>query len=236
MKSRLGRSTLSGAFDRDGDDLEPSASAMLVRLMLLPAIVGVLFFGGVYWLRLQVATGGGAPESTAVVQVHLLPRPDPIPISVAAPAQSAAIGVPSPANGPTEAPASMSNQTLAALPSEAPAVSEPAAPSTSLHSANDAAPSAATLEFTNTLLRHIARFQRYPKGAERQRLQGTVRAVFSVSRGGKLLGAWVKASSGKVVLDQAAIDTLRRAQPLPAIPAALPDPIKIELALGFDPP
>jgi protein TonB len=236
MTSSLGRNTLSGAFDRDGDDLEPSASAMLVRFMLLPAIVGVLFFGGVYWLRLQVAAGGGAPESTAVVQVHLLPRPDPIPIPVAAAAQSASISVPSPANGPTEAPAAMSNQTLAALPSVAPAVSEPTAPSTSLRSSSDAAPSSATLEFTNALLRHIARFQRYPKGAERQRLQGTVRAVFSVSRDGRLLGAWVKTSSGEVVLDQAAIETLRRSQPLPVIPSVLPDPIKIELALGFDPP
>lgn len=235
MKSSLGRNTLPGAFDRDGDDLEPSASAMLVRLMLLPAIVGVLFFGGVYWLRLQVATGG-APESMAVVHVHLLPRPDPIPIPVAAAAQSAAISVPSPANGPTEAPAAISNQTLAALPSEAPAVSEPAAPSTSLRSSNDAAPSSATLEFRNALLRHIARFQRYPRAAELKRLQGTVRAVFSVSRDGRLLGAWVKTSSGEVVLDQAAIETLRRAQPLPVIPSALPDPIKIELALGFDPP
>ncbi len=63
-----------------------------------------------------------------------------------------------------------------------------------------------------------------------------MRAVFSVSRDGKLLGAWVKTSSGEAVLDQAAIDTLRRAQPLPVIPSALPDPIKIELALGFDPP
>lgn len=224
------------AFDPDNNAPEQSPSTELWRLMLVPAVVGVLFIGGVYWLRLQVATGGGAPETTAVVQVHLLPRPDPIPVPVAPVTQPAAVSVPNPTSGQTEAPAALPNRTLAALPTEAPSVSEPAVPSTSQPSSTDAPPSSATLEFRNALLRHIARFQRYPRAAEPKRLQGTVRAVFSVSRDGKLLGAWVKTSSGQAVLDQAAIETLRRAQPLPVIPSALPDPIKIELALGFDPP
>jgi protein TonB len=51
----------------------------------------------------------------------------------------------------------------------------------------------------------------------------------------RVLGAWIKTSSGQQVLDQAAIDTIRRAQPMPAIPSGLPDSLKIEVALGFDP-
>jgi protein TonB len=226
---------LPETIDPEGNDPEPSSSTELLRLVLFSAIVGMLFIGGVYWLRLQVAAGGGAPESTTLVQVHLLPRPDPIPVPVAPATLSAAISVPNPTSGQTEAPAAVANQTLAALPTEAPTVSQPAVPSTSQPS-SDASSTPATLEFRNALLRHIARFQRYPRAAELKRLQGTVRAVFSVSRDGKLLGAWVKTSSGEAVLDQAAIETLRRAQPLPVIPSALPDPIKIELALGFDPP
>ncbi len=226
----------SDAYGPDGNEPEPSASTELLRLMLFPAIVGMLFIGGVFWLRLQVEAGGGAPESTTVVQVHLLPRPDPIPIPIAPATQSAVVSVPNPTSGQTETPAAVANQTLAALPTEAPTVSEPAVPSTSQPSSTDASSTPATLEFRNALLRHIARFQRYPRAAEPRRLQGTVRAVFSVSRDGKLLGAWVKSSSGEAVLDQAAIETLRRAQPLPFIPSSLPDPIKIELALGFDPP
>ncbi|WP_213737823.1 energy transducer TonB [Bradyrhizobium sp. dw_411] len=225
----------SETIDPEGNDPDPSSSTELLRLVLFPAIVGMLFIGGVYWLRLQVAAGGGAPESTTLVQVHLLPRPDPIPVPVAPATLSSAISVPNPTSGQTEAPAAVANQTLAALPTEAPTVSEPAVPSASQPS-SDASSTPATLEFRNALLRHIARFQRYPRAAELKRLQGTVRAVFSVSRDGKLLGAWVKTSSGEAVLDQAAIETLRRAQPLPVIPSALPDPIKIELALGFDPP
>ena len=227
-----GHDPSSSAFDRKGGDPEPSP---LLRFMLVPAIVGALFFSGVYWFRLQVATGGG-PEATAVVQVHLLPRPDPLPIPAAPATQSVAAEVRSPASNPIEAPATISVPTPPARPSGAPSISEPAASSTSLRSSNDATPNSATLEFKNALLRHIAKFQRYPKSAQRQRLQGTVQAVFSVSRDGRLLDAWVKTSSGEAELDKAAIDTIRRAQPLPVIPSVLPDPIKIELALGFDSP
>ena len=60
-------------------------------------------------------------------------------------------------------------------------------------------------------------------------------AVFSIGRDGKLLGTWVKTSSGQAVLDQAAMDTILRAQPLPQIPPALPDSMKVEVALAFDP-
>jgi periplasmic protein TonB len=228
-----GHDPSSSAFDREGGDSEPSP---LLRFVLVTAIVGALFFSGVYWFRLQVATGGGAAEATTVVQVHLLPRADTLPIPAAPATQSVAAEVRSPASNPIEAPATISVPTPAARPSRAPSISQPAASSTSLRSSNDATPNSATLEFKNALLRHIAKFQRYPKSAERQRLQGTVQAVFSVSRDGRLLDAWVKTSSGEAELDKAAIDTIRRAQPLPVIPSVLPDPIKIELALGFDSP
>jgi protein TonB len=218
------------------DDPEGSPSGKLFRLMLLPAVVGAMFFGGVYWLRLQTATGGAAPEQSTLVQVHLMPRPDPIPLPAAPATQSAAISDPTPASGPSDVPAAIANQALAALPSEMPVPAEPVVQSTSLPSPTASAPNAATAEFRNALLRHIARFQRYPRAAEREGLQGTVYAVFSISRDGKVLGAWVKTSSGQAVLDRAAIETIRRAQPLPAIPPALPDPFKIELALGFDAP
>jgi protein TonB len=103
-------------------------------------------------------------------------------------------------------------------------------------STSNAPQSSAIAQFRTALLHHIANYQRYPKAAERDRLQGTVDTVFAMSRDGRLLGVWIKTSSGMAALDQAAIDTIRRAQPLPGIPAVLPDPIRIELALGFDPP
>ena len=189
-----------------------------------------------YWLRLEFhAAGGGTPEQTTLVQVHLLPRLDPLPIPVSPAPQSSAFAPPSPVSGPTETPASISDETFDTLPTEEAAASEPPLPSAGLRDTAEAASKSARVTFRTELARHIARFQRYPKTAERQRLQGTVRTVFSINRDGKLLGVWVKTSSGQTALDQAALDTVHRAQPLPAIPPALPDPLKIEVPLGFDP-
>ena len=223
------------ASDPFGPDAEqPSPFHGLWRLLLLPTLAGVMFFSGVFWFRHQIAAGGGAPEKNTFVEVSLLPRPDPV-IPDAPALQAAALSVPNPASGPMATPATISSEDLTALPTDASAEAEPIVPSATQPSSTSATSDRATLEFSNTLLRHIAKFQRYPKAAERQRLQGTVHAIFSVSRDGKVLGAWIKTSSGQAVLDQAAIDTIRRAQPMPSIPPALPGEMKIEVALGFDP-
>ncbi len=217
------------------DDPDASLFGQGFRLMLFPAIVGLLFVGGVYWLHLQLHRAGGQAEPTAVVEVRLLPRPDPLPIPVNQASQSTAVNAANPGKAPTETPAEMSRNTLAALPVEETSSSEAAVSSRIPLRSADAVPTPAKLQFRDILVRHIDKFQRYPRAAKRQHLQGTVLAVFSVGRDGKLLGAWVKTSSGQAVLDQAAIDTIRRAQPLPQIPPALPDSMTVEVALGFDP-
>lgn len=217
------------------DDADMSPAATFARLLWFPTLIGLLFIGGVYLLRVELAAAGGTPEQTTLVQVHLLPRPDPLPIPVNPAPQSSAITPPSPVAGSTETPASIANEALAALPTEETAPSDPPLPSAGLKDAPEPVPNNARVTFRTELARHIARFQRYPKAAERQHLQGTVGTVFSIGRDGKLLGVWVKSSSGQAVLDQAALDTIRRAQPLPPIPPALPDTLKVEVALGFDP-
>lgn len=212
-----------------------SSSAAMLRLLLLPTIVGILFVGGVYWFKLRPDAAGSTPEQATLVAVHLLPRSDPLSIPVNQAPQSATVAPPSPANDRTETPASISNQAVAALPAEEPAPSEPAVPSASLKATAVPVPNSVKETFRNELLRHISHFQRYPRAAERQHLQGTVLTVFSMRRDGSVLAVWVGTSSGQPALDQAAIDTIRRAQPLPHIPAALPDSLKVEVALGFDP-
>ncbi len=218
-------------------DETPGATpvAALCRLWCFPAIVGILFMGGVFWLRVHLDVAGGTPEQTSFVQVHLMPRPDPVPIPVEQSPQTAALAPPSPANGPTETPTTVSNQALAALPADEPAASEPEVPSAGLKAMPDPALNSARMTFRTELLRHIARFQRYPRAGRPQHLQGAVDTEFSIDREGKLIGVWVKTSSGHPELDQAAIDTIRRAQPLPSIPAGMPDSIKVDIVLGFDP-
>ncbi len=69
------------------------------------------------------------------------------------------------------------------------------------------------------------------------RLHGAVETLFSMQRDGTLLDVWVKTSSGEVVLDKAAVDAIRRAQPLPSIPlgAAGPAQYSDHPHLMFDP-
>lgn len=233
------RDSLPPGFGASEDDSDSWISPELLRLIVAPIIATILFLGGIYWIKAQHvdAPTNRAVETTSFVQVHLLPRPDPIPVPTT-PLSSSKVGtVGGVRSNIDQAAQNFSNQTETTADDQI-ASTEPdeaiAAPSISLRTRDSAAQSAAIAKFTEALLRHISHYQRYPKAAEPLHLQGTVATVFSISRTGRLLGVWVKASSGAEVLDEAAIETIRRAQPLPAIPAELPDPLKIEVKLGFD--
>jgi protein TonB len=91
-------------------------------------------------------------------------------------------------------------------------------------------------DFQQQLFFHIQRFQIYPLQARQDRLQGRVIIVFVMSRAGAVLDARVQASSGYPILDQAAIDTIARAQPLPEIPAEMNDPLEVEIPIEFSLP
>jgi protein TonB len=56
---------------------------------------------------------------------------------------------------------------------------------------------------------------------------------FVMSRNGRLRSAWILASSGYAALDREAIATIQRAQPLPAIPAELPEQLTVTLPVAF---
>ncbi|OPF91401.1 hypothetical protein I8G32_01377 [Rhodopseudomonas palustris] len=88
--------------------------------------------------------------------------------------------------------------------------------------------------FQRTLLSHIARFRQYPNEAKRLRTQGVVRLIFAMRRDGSVNQMTVATSSGSVILDEAAIATVRRAEPLPRIPAELPDNLNISVPVAFD--
>lgn len=64
----------------------------------------------------------------------------------------------------------------------------------------------------------LRRSLRYPSAAKRQRLKGEVRIRFTVARNGSVSGIRIVRSSGSSVLDQAALETVRRAAPFPRIP------------------
>jgi TonB family protein len=64
----------------------------------------------------------------------------------------------------------------------------------------------------------LERHKRYPPEARSERISGMPTIVVTLARSGKLLSASIARSSGKPVLDQAALAMARAADPLPAMP------------------
>jgi protein TonB len=198
-------------------------------------LVPMLLAAGVYWLH-QMPAGPLARSGDAVIHVELVQTPSPAtavqqasvqtnpPIadfrmapSIAEQAQPSFEQEASPAP-PTAAPKSIS------LPQQQPAGAGQGQP-----------PQAgAALRFQRLLLAHIERFQRYPGAARRDGMQGTVLVAFSMRRDGSVVRVGVKSSSGRPVLDQEAVETVRRAQPLPAIPPDMPAQLTVLLPVAFD--
>lgn len=83
------------------------------------------------------------------------------------------------------------------------------------------------------LLAHLEQYRRYPASARARRLEGTAYVWFRMNREGKVLASEIARSSGSAVLDRAALATIRRAQPLPAIPDDRPDPLELSVPVEF---
>lgn len=90
--------------------------------------------------------------------------------------------------------------------------------------------------YQSALFAHVLRYRYYPDAARPDRLRGVVRVQFALARDGRIMSAWVQTSSGHQILDDAALDALRRAQPLPPIPPELPDEVEVLLPLDYLPP
>ncbi|WP_285022219.1 energy transducer TonB [Novosphingobium sp. fls2-241-R2A-195] len=70
--------------------------------------------------------------------------------------------------------------------------------------------------------------------AHAARQQGAVQVRFTMNRVRFVLSCAIVRKSGPFMLDQAALDTLRRAQPLPAIRAGRPDTVELTVPIEFD--
>ncbi len=76
--------------------------------------------------------------------------------------------------------------------------------------------------FLGRLLSQLNRFKRYPPEARRAHIEGMVMLHFIMDAGGNLLSVEIAKSSGRPVLDAEALALIRRAEPLPALPAGFP--------------
>ena len=78
---------------------------------------------------------------------------------------------------------------------------------------------AAVSNYPGKVVAKLRRSLRYPREAKRERLRGETHVAFTVAQGGSVSGIRVVKSSGSPVLDRAAVETVQRAAPFPAIPA-----------------
>lgn len=126
---------------------------------------------------------------------------------------------------PKEEPPSEKTVDTPPAPPAAPKAPEAAPP---MPSNSNALPS-----WQSDLLRHLAKFKKYPEDARRRGTQGVVRLRFTVDAEGKVLSYALAGESGSASLDRATLDMIRRAQPLPVPPKELLNNGSLEVVAPF---
>lgn len=207
------------------------------RYALIGASVFTGFLVSVSVLRRELLDTDHAGRSMEqIIQVRLLANPrDTGHMAVAAPAPNRESEVEA-ALEPSDAPPEAETDAVSE-----PILSSPAPPASKADSQNDLPPTireslgASMANFRDDLQRHIAQFKRYPEAARKDLLHGVVELLFEMRQDGHLVGLWVTSSSGSAILDNAALETLRRAEPLPAIPPGLGDRLVVRLPVELTP-
>jgi protein TonB len=195
---------------------------------------------GVFWLH-HLPTGTIARTSDSVIEVRLLPSQEPPQPSrdvSPQPLPSTAVSQPDPRPDPLlDRPVPEDNP---ATPPAEPKLTQPSMPA---KKSDPSPPAVGQMQadrtaaiFQRTLLSHIARYRRYPDDARRNGIQGIATVLFVMRRDGTVTDVWVRATSGNNSLDAAALDTIRRAEPLPHIPSELPDKLNVLIPVAFNLP
>lgn len=92
---------------------------------------------------------------------------------------------------------------------------------------------AAKASWQGTLLAHLAKYKKYPAGAQARGKEGTNRLRFVVDGEGNVLSFELVGRSGNADLDRATLEMIRRAQPLPKPPADMLNYGSIEIVAPF---
>ncbi|WP_347902720.1 energy transducer TonB [Pseudomonas purpurea] len=95
------------------------------------------------------------------------------------------------------------------------------------------AQNAAKESWQGTLLAHLAKYKKYPSGAQARGKEGLNRLRFVVDAEGKVLSYELVGRSGNADLDRATLEMIRRAQPLPKPPADMLTNGSVEIVAPF---
>lgn len=88
-------------------------------------------------------------------------------------------------------------------------------------------------DYRQALFEKLAAQRHYPEAARLRHYQGDGAILFRIDRGGKLLAASMERSTGRALLDRAALSQVQRAAPFPEIPPELPDELAVSMQLQF---
>jgi protein TonB len=155
------------------------------------------------------------PEEPAVAPPDTPLPPPPPPPEVAVPTPAAP-----PPRKPVAKPGAPRPRLTAPTPNAAPpASSTPAQPRAPVA----IAPSADVIgAYRNSLAAHVQPYQRYPALARARREEGLVVLHVTIRRDGQIAAMSIEHGSGSDSLDREALAALKRADPLPPVPAGVP--------------
>ncbi|WP_203299040.1 energy transducer TonB [Marinobacter sediminum] len=150
------------------------------------------------------------PKPEPVPEPEPEPEPEPVPETVPKPE-------PEPNTKPEPAAETSPREPSATTATDVAESTEPKNQQVQL----EAGSSARIDEYLKQLSRHLSQHYQYPRRARRLGQEGTPVVVFRFDREGKLLELHLKTGSGHPLLDDAALEMLRDAAPLPAVPARM---------------
>lgn len=165
-----------------------------------------------------------APPPPVPAPPPVMAPPEPRPVTPEPPSAPPRPVVEPMLSEPVEAAAVVEVPVVAEPPpvaAEAPAMPAETAPPPAPEPPLDARGKRAQSQYLRELMAWLARHRVYPAEAKKQKLEGVVQVRFAIDRDGRLLSAAVHRSAGAELLDQAALDVLRRAEPMPKFPKAL---------------
>lgn len=169
------------------------------------------------------------PSPSQQAQAAQPRRSPPPPKATAAPQADLAA---SEKNGDGRQPLPVAPPAVTNDASPAPA-SVAAAPPTPDAPPADTQAGAASDQWEARLMARLERYRYYPAVARSRRQQGTAWVRASIDRQGQLRALRLEQSSGQPMLDDSALQTFRRAQPLPAIPQELPAPQELVVPVEY---
>ena len=89
--------------------------------------------------------------------------------------------------------------------------------------------------YGNLLRAHIAKYKKYPRIAQRRKIEGMVVIEIQIRGDGTLISKYIKKSSGHEILDKAAMNMIEKSKPFPVPPDTLKNSVKnVAVPIAFN--